>query len=154
MWGENTRMGAPRNSGLDGRPEEIIAITQRICAQHLDLEYSRLCAKLVRALARHCSSPLEGGQTKVWAGAVLCAIGEVNFFFSPAQRPHIKFDELSRLTGVSKSALATRARFIMNLLRIMPSEPAYRRREQLVPNTLNHIVEKANQLELDDGRQR
>lgn len=147
-------MGAPRNRGLDSRPEEIIAITQRFCAEHLDLEYSRLCAKLVRALARHRSSPLEGGQTKVWAGAVLCAIGEVNFFFSPAQRPHIKFDELSRLTGVSKSALATRARFIMNLLRIMPSEPAYRRREQLVPNPQNRIVEKANQLELDDGRQR
>jgi len=154
MSGENTRMGAPRNHRLDSRPEEIIGITQRFCAQHLDLEYSRLCAKLVRALARHRSSPLEGGQTKVWAGAVLCAIGEVNFFFNPAQRLHLKFDELSRLIGVSKSALATRARFIMNLLRIMPAEPAYRRREQLVQNPQNHIVEKATQLELDDGRQR
>jgi hypothetical protein len=109
---------------------------------------------IVRALARHRSSPLEGGQTKVWAGAVLCAIGEVNFFFNPAQRPHLKFDELSRLTGVSKSALATRARFIMNLLRIVPAEPAYRRRKQLVQDPQNHIVEKATQLELDDGRQR
>jgi hypothetical protein len=81
--GENTWLGAPRNRGLDSRPEEIIAVTQRFCAQHLDMEYSRLCAKLVRALARHRSSPLEGGQTKVWAGAVLCTIGQVNFFFQP-----------------------------------------------------------------------
>jgi hypothetical protein len=148
-------MGAPRNHGLDSRTEEIIAVTQRFCAQHLDLEYSRLCAKLVRALARHrSSSPLEGGQTKVWAGSVLCAIGEVNFFFSPAQSPHLEFDELSRLIGVSKSALATRARFIMNLLRIMPAEPAYRHRERLVQNPQNQIVEKATQLELDDGHQR
>jgi hypothetical protein len=147
-------MGAPRNRGLDSRPEEIIAITQRFCAQHLDLEYSRLCAKLVRALARHRSSPLEGGQTKVWAGPVLCTIGEVNFFFGPTQRPHLKFDELSRLIGVSKSALAIRARFIMNLLRIMPAEPAYRRHEQLVQDPQNRIVEKATRLELDDGRQR
>ena len=147
-------MGTPRNHRLDSRPKEIIGITQRFCAQHLDLEYSRLCAKLVRALARHRSSPLEGGQTKVWAGAVLCTIGEVNFFFDPTQRPHLKFDELTRLIGVSKSALATRARYIMNLLRIMPAEPAYRRREQLVQNPQNRIVEKATRLELDDGRQR
>jgi hypothetical protein len=74
---------------------------------------------------------------------VLCTIGEVNFFFGPTQRPHLKFDELSRLIGVSKSALAIRARFIMNLLRIMPAEAAYRRHEQLVQDPQNRIVEKA-----------
>jgi hypothetical protein len=87
----------------------------------------------------------------VWAGAVLCAIGEVNFLFNPAQRPHLKFDELSRLTGVSKSALATRARSIMNLLRIMPLEPAYCRRERLTQNSRNNSAEKAVQLAPDDG---
>ena len=83
----------------------------------------------------------------------MCTIGQVNFFFNPAQRPHLKFDELSRLIGVSKSALATRARFIMNLLRIMPADPAYRRHQQLVQDPQNRIVEKATRLELDDGRQ-
>jgi hypothetical protein len=77
----------------------------------------------------------------VWAGAVLYAIGQVNFLFDPTQHPHIKFDGLSRLIGVSKSALATRARDIMNLLRIMPLEPEYCRRNLLAQNPLAWMVE-------------
>jgi hypothetical protein len=69
-------------------------------------------------------------------------MGQVNFLFDPTQHPHLKFDDLSRLIGVSKSALATRARFIMNLLRIMPLEPAYCRRERLAQNPLAWLVER------------
>jgi uncharacterized protein DUF6398 len=123
------------------RAEEIIKITYDFCAAHLDAECGRLCAKLVRGLSRHRSSPLEGGQTRVWAGAVIKAIGEVNFLFNPTRHPHLKFDDLSRLIGVSKSALATRARFIMNLLRIMPFEPAYCHRERFAQNPLARMVE-------------
>ena len=113
------------------RADEIVGFTQSFCAEHLDAEYGELCARLVGRLARERPSPLERGQIRVWAGAVLHAIGQVNFLFDPTQQPHIKANDLSRLTGVSKSALATRARFIMNLLRIMPLEPGYCRRERL-----------------------
>jgi hypothetical protein len=116
------------------RAAEIIALITHFCAEHLDDEYGALCTNLVRRLARERPSPLETGQIRVWVGAVLCAIGEVNFLFNPARRPHLKFDELSRLTGVSKSALATRARLIMCLLRIMPFEPEYCRREMRAQN--------------------
>jgi hypothetical protein len=68
-------MEASGNHRLQGRAEEIIRITRRFCAEYLDADCSRLCTKLVRALARHRASPLEGGQTRVWAGAVLCTIG-------------------------------------------------------------------------------
>jgi len=107
----------------------------------LDAEYGELCAKLIGRLARKRSSSLERGETRVWAGAVLYAIGQVNFLFDPTQHPHLKFDDLSRLTGVSKSALATRARAIMNLLRIMPLEPKYCRRKLLAQNPLAWMVE-------------
>jgi len=117
------------SSPVRSRAEEIIALTTHFCAEHLDDEYGALCTKLVRRLARKRPSPLETGQIRVWVGAVLCAIAEINFLFNPARRPHMNFDELSRLTGVSKSALATKARLIMCRLRIMPLEPQYRRRE-------------------------
>lgn len=129
------------SSLAQSRAEEIVALTARFCAEHLDNEYGALCAKLVRRLARKRPSPLENGQTRVWVGAVLYAIGQVNFLFDPTQRPHMTFDELSRLTGVSKSALGTKARLIMNLLRIMPLEPDYCRREMLAQNPLAWMVE-------------
>ncbi|MGH7812586.1 MAG: DUF6398 domain-containing protein [Candidatus Binataceae bacterium] len=123
------------------RAEEIVRLTQDFCAQHLDAEYAELCAKLIGRLARKRPSPLARGETRVWAGAVLYAIGQVNFLFDPTQHPHIKFDDLSRLIGVSKSALATRARDIRNLLRIMPLEPQYCRRELLAQNPLAWMIE-------------
>jgi hypothetical protein len=123
------------------RAEETVNLTQHFCAEHLDAEYADLCAKLIGRLALKRPSPLEHGQTSVWAGAVLYAIGQVNFLFDPTQLPHIKVDDLSRLIGVSKSALATRARTITNLLRIMPLEPEYCRRELIAQNPLAWMIE-------------
>jgi hypothetical protein len=96
---------------------------------------------MIARLARKRPSPLERGETRVWAGAVLYAIGQVNCLFDPTQHPHLKFDDLSRLIGVSKSALATRARAIMNLLRVMPLEPEYCRRELIAQNPLAWMVQ-------------
>ena len=141
---------------MDRRAEQLIALTARFCAEHLDDEYGALCAKLIRRLARKRPSLLETGQTRVWVGAVLYAVGDVNFLFDPAQHPHMKFDELSRVTGVSKSALSTKARLIMNLLRIMPLEPEYYRREMLQQNPfawmieVNGILVDARTLPLDE----
>ena len=122
------------------RADEIGMLTEGFCAQHLDAEYAALSARMIARLARKRPSPLERGETRVWAGAVLYAIGQVNFLFDPTQHPHLKFDDLSRLIGVSKSALATRARDIMNLLRIMPLEPEYCRRQLLAQNPLAWMV--------------
>jgi len=141
---------------MDRRTEELIALTARFSEEHLDDEYGALCAKLIRRLARKRPSLLETGQTRVWVGAVLYAVGDVNFLFDPAQHPHMKFDELSRVTGVSKSALSTKARLIMNLLRIMPLEPEYYRREMLQQNPfawmieVNGILVDARTLPLDE----
>lgn len=126
-------------SRIRGRAEEIVKRSSHLCSEHLDDEYSALCAKLIRRLARKRPSPLETGQIRVCG--VLNAIGLVNFLFDLTQRPHMRFDELSRLTGVSKSALATKARLIMNLLRIMPFEPNYCRQEILVRNPFAWMVE-------------
>lgn len=140
-------MAAPRNRQLRSgsfarsRAEETARLTRQFCAEHLDGEYADFCAKLIVRLARKRPSLLERGETRVWAGAVLYAIGQVNFLFDPTQHPHIKVDDLSRLMGVSKSALATRARLIMNLLRIMSLEPEYCRRELIAQNPLAWMVE-------------
>jgi hypothetical protein len=52
----------------------------------------------------------------------------------------MRFDELSRRTSVSKSALAAKAKLIMNLLRVMPLEADYCRQEILGRNSLAWMV--------------
>ncbi len=68
---------------------EIIAATDRICAEHLDAEYAELCRKLIGKLARKRPSPLVRGEPRVWVGAVIYTVGMVNFLFDKTQRPHM-----------------------------------------------------------------
>jgi hypothetical protein len=52
---------------LRGRAREILAITDRSCAEHLDDEYAHVCRQLVGRLARKRPSPLMRGDTRIWA---------------------------------------------------------------------------------------
>jgi hypothetical protein len=46
-------------TALRGHVGEILAITDRVCLEHLDAEYAELCRRLVAKLARKRPSPLE-----------------------------------------------------------------------------------------------
>jgi hypothetical protein len=60
----------------------------------------------------------------------------VNFLSDRTQRPHMTTDDLSKLTGVSKSTLTNKSKLIRDLLRIGPLEPEFCRRELLASNPL------------------
>jgi len=95
-----------------------------------------LCRKLVGKLGRKRPSPLLRGDLRIWAAAVIYAIGSMNFLFDPSQKPHLSGDSISRLTGVPRSTLSAKAKLICNLLHIGPMEPEYCRRELLEQNPL------------------
>jgi hypothetical protein len=120
--------------------EEIFKLTDPFCAEHLDAEYGELCRKLVAKLARKRPSPLERGDLRIWAGAVLYTIGSVNFLFDRSQRPHLTGDQLSALTGISKSTLTGKAKRIHDALRIGPLEPEFCRREILDSHPLAWLI--------------
>jgi len=61
--------------------EEIIGITEEVCAKLLDAEYASLARQVVAKLARKRPSPLLGGRRVTWAAAVVYALGQVNFLF-------------------------------------------------------------------------
>ena len=88
---------------------EITAITDAFCTQHLDAEYARLCDKLTAKLARKRPSPLVRGDRRIWAAGIVYAIGRVNFLADPDQQPHLRTDELAGLLGVKQTTMATRA---------------------------------------------
>jgi hypothetical protein len=115
----------PARSGIDGlkvppalRPdvEQIVALTDGFCAEHLDAEYARLCARLVVKLSRKRPSPLLRGDLRIWAAATIYTVGSVNFLFDRSQALHLTGDDLSDLTGVPKSTMANKAKQIRGLL--------------------------------------
>lgn len=128
-------------AGIRAEAEQVIGLTDGFCAEHLDDEYGALCRKLVAKLARKRPSPLERGDLRTWAAAVLYTIGRVNFLFDRAQRIHMTGDQLSALTGVPKSTMTAKSKLICDALRIGPLDPQYCRREFVERNPLAWLVQ-------------
>ena len=91
------------------RAAAVVEVTDRLCAEHLDLEYADLCRRLTGRLGRKRPSPLQRGDLRIWAAAVAYTIGSLNFLFDPSQRPHLSASELCRLMDVSQATVANKS---------------------------------------------
>jgi len=121
--------------------DEIIAVTDTFCLQHLDAEYAALCLKLAAKLARKRPSPLARGDRRIWAAGIVYAIGRVNFLADPSQKPHLRTDELAELLGVKQATMANKGRLIMDTLRIGLMDPEFSRRDMLDSNPMVWLLE-------------
>jgi hypothetical protein len=108
---------------MQSKYDEIAALTDAVCHEHLTDEYADLCRKLCATLARKRPSPLERGRTKSWAGAILYTIARVNFLFDTSQDPHMRADELCAAVGVSQGTASTKSTQIMDSLDIYQMDP-------------------------------
>jgi len=98
--------------------EAIIAVTDEVCPELLDEEYSELARRAVAKLARKRPSPIQSGRASTWAGAVVYALGQVNFLFDPATKPYATADDLSAAFGVAKSTLSAKAKQVRDLAKM------------------------------------
>jgi hypothetical protein len=122
--GPVTEPGRPEIRGEDYRVpvavrpvfEEVAAIAAAFCREHLDDEYAQLSVTLAAKLARKRPSPLLRGDRRIWASAVVYALGRVNFLSDPSQSPHLATEELARLLGVKQATMANKGRVVMDLL--------------------------------------
>jgi len=120
--------------------EEVGRLTDALCREHLDDEYATLCRRVIARLARKRPSPQLRGEIRIWAGAIVYAIGSNNFLFDRSQKPHLSADDLSRLSGVPKSTLSVKGKVIRDLLRLSPIEAEYCRRELYESNPLVWMI--------------
>jgi len=98
--------------------DQIVAITDAECQEHLNDEYAQLSRRLAAALARKRPSPLAQGRPKSWAAGIVYALGQLNFLFDPDQTPHTSAKALVELFGVSQQTAASKAKVIRDLLDI------------------------------------
>jgi hypothetical protein len=112
-------------TAMEPRYNEIAAMIDAFCAEHLNAEYAQVCRQMAATLARKRPSPLLGGKTNTWAGAILHTVGSINFLFDKSQTPHMRADDLAAAFGLSKSTVGNKSKQIKDILKIGFFDPAW-----------------------------
>ena len=82
---------------------------------------ARNCAEVeygFEILAEHEETPFQSGRASTWAGAVVYALGQVNFLFDSATKPYATADDLSAAFGIAKSTLSAKAKQVRDLTKM------------------------------------
>lgn len=121
--------------------DEIVAVTDAFCEEHLDAEYAALCRQLTAKLARKRPSALARGHLRIWSAGIVHTVGTVNFLFDRSQSPHLSAEQLAHLLAVSKSTMANKSLHIRRLLDIRRLDVDFCRRELLERHPLAWLIE-------------
>lgn len=125
---------------LQSRYDEIVALTDQVCQQHLTEEYGELCRQMAATLCRKRPSPVVSGKIEAWACGIAYALGKVNFLFDKSQQPYMRADELCRHFGVSPSTGSAKAKIILDRLDIMVMDPRWSLPSRLASNPLAWMI--------------
>ena len=103
----------------------IVALTDKVCKEHLNDEYAVMCRQLAAALARKRPSPLARGKLDGWACGIAYTIGMVNFLYDKSQKPHLRADKLCELFGVSPGTGSGKSQVIRKMFDMMQMDPRW-----------------------------
>lgn len=121
--------------------DQVVAVTDAVCLEHLDVEYAELCRGVVGKLGRKRPTPLTRGDLRVWAAGVVYAVGQLNFVFDSSQTPHATADQLSWWLGVKKTTMANKARLIRDTLKLSHFDGEFMRRDLADASPLTWLLE-------------
>lgn len=121
--------------------DEIIRMTDVVCAAVLDEEYADLARRATAKLARKRPSPLASGRRTTWAAGILYALGQVNYLSDPSTEPHLTADELSGGFGVAKATMGTKANLVRDLLKIDQFSAEFRRADVIAASPAVWFIE-------------
>ena len=100
------------------KQQEIIQLAKSFCNEKLNEEYAALAEKLICKLGRKRNVPFVGGQTSIWAAAVIHALGSINFLFDKSSEPYTSIDEINEFFGTKKSTTGNKSKEIRDLLKL------------------------------------
>ncbi len=136
---------------LRPRVEEIVAHCDRVSKEVLDGEYATFARRLTTRLARKRPSPLARGETRIWAGGILYALGQLNFLFTADAPMHLPGYRLAEIAGVSPSTIAAKAKTVREAAGLRAFDDEFTRADL---GTLGSWARMATQLAaIVEGRQ-
>jgi len=110
---------------VEPRYLEIVALTDKVCEEHLTEEYADVARKLTVRLARKRPSPLLRGRVEIWGCGIVYALGTVNFLFDKSFEPYMSAAELCQTFGVSKRSGENKARQIRKMFGMYQMDPQW-----------------------------
>lgn len=127
-------------AAMQPRYNEIAAVIDAVCSQHLNTEYAQVCRQMAATLARKRPSPLVSGKANSWAAAIVHTVGSVNFLFDKSQTPFMRADELAAAFGLSKSTVSNKSARIKNTLNIGIADPDWTLPSRLGENMMAWLI--------------
>jgi hypothetical protein len=103
--------------------EAIVAVTDAVCREHLNAEFSQLARQATAALCRKRPSPLASGRTNSWACGIVYALGFVNFMFDRSQEYYVSAADLCAAFGVAKSTGYAKSKVVRDTLNMVQMDP-------------------------------
>ncbi len=98
--------------------QSITALTDAFCEQHLNEEYQKMARFVAAALCRKRLCPLTSGKKNVWAGAIIHAIGTINFLFDKNEKPYVSTADLATAFNSSQSTIGNKAKQVRETLKM------------------------------------
>ncbi len=122
-------MKSPRSTSIpkamQATYDEVVALTDAFCRDHLNDEYRDLARAMTAALCRKRPSPLASGQRRTWACGIVYALGQMNFLSDKATQPYMAMADVCTAFGVGPSTASAKARVISDLLGAHRMDPAW-----------------------------
>lgn len=69
--------------------------------------------------------PFLRGRVNTWAGAIIYALGQINFLFDRSSEPYASPDDIAGFFGVSKSTLGQKAKLIRDMFKMRYWDPEF-----------------------------
>lgn len=110
---------------MQAKYDEIVAITDRVCAEHLSGEFSQLARYVTAALCRKRPSPLTNGRAGSWACGIVYALGSVNFMFDKSQEYYTSAQDLCAAFDVSKGTGYAKSKQVRDMLGMTQFDPVW-----------------------------
>ncbi|SNS52560.1 ST7 protein [Anaerovirgula multivorans] len=131
-------MSVPKT--MQDKYTEISSFIEGFCDKYLNEEYKFTCLQLCAALCRKRPSPLATGRGKIWACAIVHAVGSVNFLFDPSQIPHMKAGELYHRFEVSNNTASSKSKLIRDMIGMTPFDPEWTLPSKIEDNPLAWMI--------------
>ena len=100
---------------MDGKTKELVHLVSAFCSENLNVEYKRLCIRVIESLESENVS-FKRGKIENWASGIIYAVGQVNFLFDDSFVPYVSADEICNYFNTKKSTTSNKARDIRKML--------------------------------------
>jgi hypothetical protein len=122
------------------RQQQILDLVGEFCKGKLDNDYFELSKNLTLKLGRKRNVPFITGQPRVWAAAIIHALGSINFLFDKSFEPYITLDELTNFFGTTKSTTVNKSKQIRDMLKFNYYDKEFSIGKMQIANPFKNLV--------------